>query len=152
MQSYIYTDGGCRPNPGKGAWAIAVVEGERVVFDQTGFEPETTNNRMELSAMLAALAYAQRFPDRHFTVVTDSQYTKQGLLVWIHGWIRREWRGSTGKAVVNQDLWEALHRVHGSLSNVTLAWTKGHAQNPWNNHVDELCTRTIQGAGDFLTV
>jgi ribonuclease HI len=143
MQHYIYTDGGCRPNPGQGAWAIAVVENGSVVFDETGFEPHTTNNRMELCAMRAALGYASMFPDRPFTIVTDSQYTRQGLLVWIHGWLVRQWRSSTGKPVVNRDLWEALHRLHTGAANVTLEWTKGHAADEWNNYVDALCTRTM---------
>jgi ribonuclease HI len=144
---HIYTDGGCRPNPGRGAWALAVVDpadlSQTPVFEQGGVEDQTTNNRMELCAMRAALQYCSQHPDQSFVIFTDSRYVQQGLLNWVLGWIKGNWKSAAGTPVLNQDLWKELHGLHVSIRNVTIDWTKGHADDTWNNYVDERCTDLI---------
>jgi ribonuclease HI len=136
----VITDGACSGNPGPGGWACILRHGDhtRELF---GSEPHTTNNRMELTAAIEALS-ALKGPCE-VEVVTDSEYVKNGITTWIHGWKRNGWKTSSKKPVVNQDLWEALDR-EASRHKIKWTWTKGHADHDDNNRCDELATRAAR--------
>ena len=133
----IYTDGGCKGNPGPGGWgALLLYQGhEREIW---GGEPHTTNNRMELTAAIEGLRALKK--DCEVEVVTDSEYLKNGITSWIHNWKRRGWVTAAKKPVVNQDLWQALDS-EVNRHKVTWTWTKGHASHADNNRADELAAR-----------
>ena len=143
----IYTDGGCSGNPGPGGWAYVFVtqtfQGAEVIAKNNGGEKNTTNNRMELTAVIEALRELKIKNDlpRQATVITDSQYVQKGITEWIITWKRNSWRTSDKKPVKNQDLWLALD----ALANEFLLqweWVKGHAGNEYN----ELCDAMTQEA------
>ena len=142
----IYTDGGCANNPGRGGWAyIAVLktfQGEKIIAQNMGVQEETTNNRMELSAVIEALR-ALRTMDvpRRAVLYTDSQYVQKGITQWIHIWKRNSWRTSDKKPVKNQELWMGLDSAASEFS-IRWEWVKGHAGNKYN----ELCDRMTQEA------
>ena len=138
----VYTDGGCRPNPGPGGWGVVIVEPGRSPVELSGGEPATTNNRMELQAALAGLEAV--VPERPVEIVTDSQYLRRGITEWLAGWRARGWRTSTGGEVQNRDLWERLDAaVRGRA--VHWKWTKGHAGDRWNERADRLAAAAIPG-------
>ncbi|GHV95786.1 ribonuclease H [Spirochaetia bacterium] len=143
----IYTDGGCSGNPGPGGWAYVIVlktfQGDRILTEGQGGEKETTNNRMELMAVISALKALKTMSDvpRQATVYTDSQYVQKGITEWIFAWKRNSWRTSDKKPVKNQDLWIALDALAGELS-LSWEWIKGHAGNDLN----ERCDRMTQAA------
>ena len=136
----LITDGACLGNPGPGGWAC-LLRYNHHKRELVGSEPHTTNNRMELTAVIEGLKSLREACAAE--VVTDSQYVKNGITQWIHGWKRNGWRTSAKKPVLNQDLWEALdeqvarHQVHWT-------WTKGHANHEDNNRCDELATRAAR--------
>lgn len=136
----IYTDGGCRPNPGPGAWAALLRHGahEREI---AGYESQTTNNRMELTAALKGLQ-ALKSPCE-VDLYTDSNYLKQGMSEWLAGWKRRGWRTADHKPVLNEDLWRALEAA-AATHRVRWHWVRGHAGHAENERVDALVTATIQ--------
>ena len=130
----IYTDGACKGNPGPGGWGVLMLSGERR-RELHGGEPMTTNNRMELTAAIEAL----RALKRHCRVrlFTDSNYVKQGIETWIHGWKRNGWRTADKKPVKNADLWQTLDDL-AATHRVEWRWVKGHAGDPGNERADEL--------------
>ncbi len=136
---FAYTDGACSGNPGPGGWGALMIarEGDTVLRERelNGGERETTNNRMELLAAIAALEALSR-PSK-ITIVTDSAYVKNGVTGWIHGWKRNGWRTSNKKPVKNVDLWERLDKAQ-HRHDVTWEWVKGHAGHPENERADEL--------------
>ncbi|HUK05610.1 MAG TPA: ribonuclease HI [Burkholderiales bacterium] len=139
----IYADGACRGNPGPGGWGVLLRSGgsERELH---GGEAQTTNNRMELTAVIEGLR-ALKVPSQ-VRVYTDSQYVQKGISEWIHAWKRRGWRTSDKKPVKNVDLWKALDeaaRVHA----VEWHWVKGHAGHPENERADALANRGIDLGG-----
>jgi ribonuclease HI len=132
----IWTDGGCKPNPGPGGWgAILVFKG--VEKELSGSERETTNNRMELTAAAAALEALKR-PSK-VVVHTDSEYVKNGITRWMTGWVRKNWRSSTGDPVKNMDLWRRLLDAE-KPHKVEWKWVRGHSGNVMNERVDQLAT------------
>ncbi len=142
----VYTDGACRGNPGPGGWGVLIVDGGR---ERTlnGAEPETTNNRMELTAAIMALRAVPEGSE--LTLYTDSEYVQKGISEWLPAWKARGWKTAAKKPVKNQDLWQALddasarHRVHWR-------WVRGHAGNHGNERVDRLANAAIDallGAG-----
>jgi ribonuclease HI len=138
----IYTDGACKGNPGPGGWGALMIDenGERELF---GAEPVTTNNRMELQAVIEALRI---LPEGTTAVVhTDSQYVQQGISSWIHNWKRRGWRTSDGKPVKNVELWQALER-EAARHRVAWRWVRGHAGHTENERADALANRGISEA------
>jgi ribonuclease HI len=141
----LITDGSCLGNPGRGGWAYILRFNERI-REAWGSDPETTNNRMELTAAAEGLK-ALREPCQ-VTVVTDSEYVKNGITQWIHGWKRNGWRTAAKKPVLNQDLWQTLD-AEVARHKVTWEWTKGHASHQDNNRCDELAQRAAreQSAG-----
>ncbi len=137
----IYTDGACDPNPGPGGWAALLRYGsqEKIL---TGSEPQTTNNRMELSAAVQAFQ-ALRRPCR-VDFFTDSEYLKRGITEWLPGWRARQWRRKGG-ALANIDLWQALDASIRS-HQVQWHWVRGHAGDPVNQRVDRLARQAIPKA------
>lgn len=136
----IYTDGACRGNPGPGGWAAVLRSGAHEKILQ-GSESQTTNNRMELTAAIEGLKALKE--NCEVEVVTDSEYLKNGITQWIHGWKRNGWKTKARKPVVNQDLWEELDRLV-ALHQVQWTWTRGHASHQDNNRADELATRAAR--------
>jgi ribonuclease HI len=130
----IITDGSCLGNPGPGGWACILRYGEKEK-EMYGFEPHTTNNRMELRAAIEALR-ALKEPCE-VELVTDSEYVKNGITAWINGWKRNGWMTSAKKPVVNQDLWKQLDE-QVQRHKMRWTWTKGHASHEDNNRCDEL--------------
>lgn len=138
----IYTDGACKGNPGPGGWGAWLRHGdrERELF---GGEPATTNNRMELTAVIQALSALKR--PCTVDLYTDSEYVRQGITAWIRGWKARGWRTADRKPVKNMDLWMALdERVAGHT--VRWHWVKGHNGDIGNEKADELANRGVESA------
>jgi len=135
----IYTDGACKGNPGPGGWGalLRFKESERELF---GGDPATTNNRMELQAVIEALS-ALRRPCR-VRVHTDSRYVQQGITQWIHNWKRRNWRTADKQPVRNADLWKRLDEL-AALHDVEWIWVKGHAGHDGNERADALANRGV---------
>jgi ribonuclease HI len=144
-QVQLITDGACAGNPGPGGWAFILRYGGHRK-EMSGAEPETTNNRMELTAAIQGLRAINE--PCQVEVITDSEYLKNGITKWIHGWKRNGWKTSSGKPVVNQDLWHELD-AHAARHRTTWTWTKGHADHGDNNRCDELATQAARGqSGD----
>ncbi len=136
---FAYTDGACSGNPGPGGWGtiLQAKDGATVLKQRelNGGERDTTNNRMELMAAIAALEALER--PSAITIITDSTYVKNGVTGWIHGWKRNGWKTSTRKPVKNEDLWRRLDEAQ-ARHKVTWEWVKGHAGHPENERADEL--------------
>lgn len=135
----IYTDGACRGNPGPGGWGAILSYGdsEKEIF---GAEPDTTNNRMELTAAITALNALSRACS--VELYTDSQYVRQGVLEWMANWKKRGWKTAAKKPVKNQDLWQALDSAM-LRHDINWHWVKGHAGVPGNERADELANLAI---------
>jgi len=149
INNYIYTDGGCSGNPGPGGWAFLIVQkttsGEAVIAQKWGAEKYTTNNRMELMAVISALTslYKNKKGIPHEAVVhTDSQYVQKGITEWIRKWKQNSWKTSDKKPVKNKDLWEELDVLTESMK-IKWKWVKGHAGNVYNERCDELTQKAI---------
>jgi ribonuclease HI len=139
----LFTDGACRGNPGPGGWGVLLryAGAEREVF---GAERETTNNRMELTAVIEGLrALTRSCPVR---ITTDSQYVMKGVTEWMPNWKRRGWRTAAKKPVKNKDLWEALDREL-QRHQVEWRWVKGHSGHAENERADALANRAIDEMG-----
>jgi ribonuclease HI len=138
----IYTDGGCSGNPGPGGWAFVLINGDDAEpIEKWGAEETTTNNRMELQAVIAALEALGKAPGA-ITVYTDSQYVQKGITEWIIVWKSKGWKNSAKQPVKNQDLWQRLDALSGSLP-ITWVWVKGHAGNKYNERCDLLTQKAI---------
>jgi ribonuclease HI len=135
-QVQLITDGACLGNPGPGGWA-AILRYNEHKKELWGSEPQTTNNRMELRAAIEGLRALKE--GCAVEVVTDSEYLKNGITNWIHGWKRTGWMTAAKKPVINQDLWKALD-AEAARHKTTWTWTKGHASHADNNRCDELAT------------
>jgi ribonuclease HI len=156
----VYTDGGCSGNPGPGGWAYVILgpsqerpggSGPEVLAEDSGGERQTTNNRMELLAVIAALRKAQSLfnssknsYNERITVYTDSQYVQKGITQWIGNWKRNAWRTSGKQPVKNQDLWLELDSVTSTLP-VDWRWVKGHAGNEYNERCDAMVQNVMKG-------
>jgi ribonuclease HI len=135
----IYTDGACRGNPGPGGWAAVLMSGGRE-RELSGAESATTNNRMELLAVINALGALKRRVSAR--VYTDSQYVRLGMTEWLAGWKARGWRTADRKPVRNQDLWQQLDELAAG-HDVEWHWVKGHSGNPGNERCDALANAAI---------
>ncbi len=139
----VYADGACRGNPGPGGWGVLLRAGGRE-RELHGGEALTTNNRMELTAVIRALEALEA--GSRVRLYTDSQYVQKGITAWIHAWKRRAWRTADRKPVKNQDLWmrlDELARAH----QVEWHWVRGHAGHPENERADALANKGIDGDG-----
>lgn len=138
----IYTDGACKGNPGPGGWGVVLRSGEHL-RELFGGEAQTTNNRMELQAVIEALRALKR--PCHVDLYLDSQYVRQGITEWVVGWKARGWRTADKKPVKNVELWQTLdalvaqggHRIHWH-------WVKGHAGDAGNERADALANRGVE--------
>ena len=135
----IWTDGACKFNPGPGGWGAYLVWGEKTL-ELCGGEEETTNNRMELTAVIEALSAVKR--PVPMTGYLDSQYVKNGIDSWIAGWKRKGWRTASGQPVKNVDLWKKLDQLV-STHDIDWQWVKGHAGEEGNEKADELANRGV---------
>jgi len=134
----IYTDGGCRPNPGKGGWAAILRYGNRE-REISGGEANTTNNRMELTAAVRALETLKQ--PCHVAIHTDSEYLQKGITTWLHNWKRNGWKRKEG-SLKNKDLWQRLDQMV-QIHEIEWKWIKGHAGHALNERCDELATEEI---------
>ena len=143
----MHADGACKGNPGPGGWGVLLQHGgrEKELF---GGESQTTNNRMELTAVIEGLLSLE--PRSNVRVYTDSQYVQKGISEWIHAWKKRGWRTADKKPVKNEDLWRKLDETARG-HHVEWHWVKGHAGHPENERADALANKGIpgdsQGAG-----
>ncbi len=142
---FAYTDGACSGNPGPGGWGVVLEawDGATLVKSRelSGGEPETTNNRMEMMAAIAALETLER--PSVLTMVTDSTYLKDGITGWIHAWKRNGWKTTSRKPVKNTDLWQRLDAAQ-ARHRVTWEWIKGHAGHEQNERADGLARAEIK--------
>jgi ribonuclease HI len=139
----IWTDGGCKPNPGPGGWG-AVLRFRGHQRDLSGGEAATTNNRMELTAAAAALEALKR-PCK-VVMHTDSEYVRNGITRWHTGWVRKNWRTSTGDPVANMDLWKRLLEAV-KIHDVEWRWVRGHSGDEMNERADRLATAAREALG-----
>jgi ribonuclease HI len=135
----IYTDGACRGNPGPGGWAALLKMGEHE-REISGAELLTTNNRMELTAVIRALEALKR--PVAALLYTDSEYVRRGITEWVPAWKARGWRTADRKAVKNQDLWQQLDELN-ARHQIQWRWVRGHAGVPGNERVDRLANEAI---------
>jgi ribonuclease HI len=138
----IWTDGACSGNPGPGGWGAILVSGERRK-ELHGGEAETTNNRMELMAAIMALEALKR--PCAIVMHVDSQYVRQGITGWIHGWKKNGWRTADKKPVKNAELWQRLDAARAT-HEIEWRWVKGHAGDPMNERADELAREGVKAA------
>ena len=141
-QIEIHTDGACSGNPGPGGWAALLLYGSSEK-ELSGGEPLTTNNRMELTAVIEGLSALKR--PCQVALYLDSQYVRQGITSWIKGWKAKGWRTSTGQPVKNVDLWQRLDAlVAGSGHRIDWHWVRGHAGHEGNERADALANRGVR--------
>jgi len=140
----IFSDGACRGNPGPGGWGV-LLRSNKKEKELWGGEADTTNNRMELTAVIRALEALKR-PSRA-RVFTDSQYVQKGISQWVHDWKRRDWRTADKKPVKNVDLWKRLDEL-AALHDVEWHWVRGHAGHPENERADALANKGIPPNGN----
>ena len=141
-QVVIYTDGACKGNPGPGGWGAILRSGksEKELF---GGELDTTNNRMELLAVIEALAALKR--PCEITLFLDSQYVRKGITEWIHGWKKKNWRTASGSPVKNVELWQRLDELVANAGHtIDWRWVKGHAGDPGNERADALANKGVE--------
>jgi ribonuclease HI len=166
----IYTDGGCSGNPGPGGWAYVIIEkpgamrgrsplknsgSYKIIAEKWGAENNTTNNRMELGAVIAALEFlsgSALSPAKmaKIAVFTDSQYVQKGMTLWIHSWKRNNWRTSGKEPVKNQDLWRRLDELSGRFP-ISWIWIKGHAGDELNERCDRMTQEAIASLSSLGT-
>jgi ribonuclease HI len=135
----IYSDGACRGNPGPGGWGATLRSGDKL-RELSGAVPETTNNRMEMQAVIEALQALKR--RARVNIYTDSQYVRKGITEWVAAWKARGWRTSDKKPVKNKDLWEQLEALAAGHA-IEWHWVPGHAGVPGNERCDELANLAI---------
>ncbi|HJS72936.1 MAG TPA: ribonuclease HI [Vicinamibacteria bacterium] len=136
----MYTDGACEGNPGPGGYA-AILDRNGKRTEVTGRERQTTNNRMELLAVIAGLRTLTE--PSSVSVVTDSQYVAKGMTTWIHAWRRKGWKTASGSPVKNRDLWEELDAL-GRRHRLRFEWIRGHNGHPENERADLLAREAIR--------
>ena len=137
---YIYTDGACKGNPGPGGWGTLLIY-EGIKKELYGFNPETTNNIMELTAVIESLKSIKR---KHLIIITtDSTYVKDGITDWIESWKTNNWRTANKKPVKNKELWMELDALSEKY-DITWEWVKGHSGHPQNERADYLANKAIE--------
>ena len=141
MKYKIYTDGACSGNPGPGGWAAIILVNNKIKKMFFGSEKNTTNNQMEL---LAPIKVIQKFKKKsEISIFTDSTYVRDGITIWIKQWEQNGWKTASKKPVKNKELWKKLKNL-SSKHSIKWIWVKGHAQDKYNNLVDELAQGAIK--------
>jgi len=140
-KSGVFTDGSCEGNPGPGGWAAIWVDDDDIVRTESGGDPDTTNNRMELAALIAGLRMLPE--DAELTVYSDSNLCVQTVNDWAAGWERRGWRRKTGP-IANLELVKELYALAQARPRVKIQWIKAHDGSRWNEYADALATLSIQ--------
>lgn len=147
---HVFTDGACKGNPGKGSWAFCVFdENDDMLGKKSGYSPETTNNEMEVTAVVELLRWATKSEGRPIKVYTDSAYVKNGMESWLWSWQKKGWKKADGQAPLNLELWKEAFTLltqyktfHGEIP--TFIKVKGHSGDPRNDRVDALCNLVIE--------
>ncbi|QKN84746.1 Rnase H [Vibrio phage River4] len=134
----VFTDGGCRGNPGIGAWGMVVYLGTEHKGTKSGFCEVTTNNAMELTAIDEALKWAVRANQKELEILTDSNYALQGIKSWMHSWVKNNWIKSDKKPVLNLELWKSIYKNSQKI-NLTMTKVKAHSGIEGNEQADALC-------------
>lgn len=145
-----FSDGACRGNPGPGAWGSLVQKNdESVVFEGSGVEVNTTNNRMELQGAIECLKFlkAEALEECPILLFSDSKYVVDGLSQWVKGWKARGWKKADKKAPENVELWQELDSLAQEFSQIKLRWVKGHSGHPQNEYCDQLANKALDEAG-----
>ena len=137
---YIYTDGACKGNPGPGGWGALLIY-SKTKKELHGFNPETTNNIMELTAVIESLKSIKR--KLPITITTDSNYVKDGITTWIKSWKMNNWKTANKKKVKNKEIWVELDSLC-QLYNITWEWVRGHSGHPGNEYADYLANKAIE--------
>jgi ribonuclease HI len=139
MTIEIYTDGSCKGNPGKGSWAMIVFQDKKIIDQFGDFDPSTTNNKMELTAILQALQYIKHKNIKDDVIIhSDSEYSVKSINLWIDGWIKRHW-----KNVKNTEILKPISVLKNELQNVKYVHVRGHNGDYGNELVDKLCNDII---------
>jgi ribonuclease HI len=135
----IYTDGSSLGNPGPGGWGMVVVENNKIIKEQGGYDKDTTNNRMELMAVIESIKYLRKSDFLNVTIYADSSYVLLGITSWIFNWEKNGWRTANKKEVLNQDLWKDLISLVRNYDN-KINWekVKGHSGHIYNDRADEI--------------
>jgi ribonuclease HI len=141
-QIYIYTDGACKGNPGPGGWGAFIKYNDKTL-ELYGGELNTTNNKMELTAVIEALK-AIKDKEKPVTIITDSTYVKNGIEQWIHNWKKNGWKSAAKKPVKNMELWQQLDNEVAKINNLKWEWVKGHSGDIGNEKADELANLGVQ--------
>lgn len=150
----LFADGACRGNPGPGAWGVLAQDGKGdVIFESSGIEFNTTNNKMELMGAIQALLELDNYlleknivatdPELKVFVYSDSRYVVDGISDWVNGWKKRGWKKADNKAPENLELWKKLDEVRYLFPFVKFLWVKGHDGHPQNEHCDKLANETL---------
>lgn len=143
-----FSDGACRGNPGPGAWGSLILSAKNeVMYEGSGVELGTTNNRMELMGAIDCLRNLKNESSKKIALVSDSKYVVDGITTWVHGWKKRGWKKADNKAPENLDLWQELDELVGSFQKLKFQWVKGHSGYPQNEYVDELANLALDDAG-----
>lgn len=139
----IFTDGGCSGNPGPGGWAYVLIKNGEMLTYASGSSAQTTNNIMELSAVINALESSILMEFNEINLYTDSQYVKNGITTWIFSWKKNGWKTASKDPVKNRELWEKLDVLNGRIK-VNWCWVKGHAGIKYNEMCDSLVRKEMQ--------
>ena len=136
----LFTDGACKGNPGLGGWGV-LIKNSKISNELKGTQQQTTNNRMELIAVIEGLKSIQG--NTHIEITTDSMYVKNGINQWINNWKRNGWKTAAKKPVKNKDLWQELDELVQNYS-IKWIWVKGHSGHPGNERADQLANEAIE--------
>ena len=138
----IFTDGGCSGNPGPGGWAFVALSDGKVLSYSSGGDAQTTNNKMELTAVINALKTCQSLGVKNVSISTDSQYVKNGITAWIFNWKRNGWKTASKDPVKNKELWIELDALRNNFE-INWVWVKGHAGIEYNEMCDSLVKKEM---------
>ncbi len=143
----IYTDGSSLGNPGRGGWGFVVVENDKIIKEAGGYHKDTTNNRMELQAVIESFKYISTKQDlvSDITIFADSNYVLNGVTSWVYNWEKNGWRTANKKEVLNQDLWKELIDLYRKC-HIKIIWqkVKGHSGHIYNDKADEIATNCAE--------